>query len=148
MSRLIEKLKQYESSLTINEVIKKLENEEQDRIKIEEDEFKLVKELYKNVYLKRIDEKSIFGKKLEVFNILDVVKKSKTTDWENVYYVKATKISFSDRMVGIHDMNGEDANCSFSTKELSKMSQITENKYMEYLKEYNTITNRLKSLIK
>lgn len=148
MSRFLEKLKEYPSDLTLSELIVKLEEVNKEELDKEEKLFESIKLKYKNSYLKRFNDKSIFGKTLEVFNIIEITDKSRTTDWKFVYFVKGTRISFCKRDLYINDLKGNRVDETFTQKQLSEMTKISEIEYMEYLKEFNNITNRLKSLIK
>lgn len=148
MSRLIERLKEEDSSLTIGEFIKKIEVQEKERIVNENAEYQSVKEKYNNTYLKRIDDKSIFGRTLQVFYIIEIADKGKTTEYNNIYFIRGGKLTFNKRGINIFDMSGTSADEAFTEKQLSEMTKISEDDYMGYLNEYNSITNKLKSLIK
>lgn len=148
MSRILEALNKYDSSLTLAELIEKLETEQKEAIIKEEEDFHKIRHEYKNTYFKIIDEHSLFGDTLRVYYIEDIVNKAKNTDWEDMYYIKGTRISFSKRDVHLINKSGKDVNDSLSIKELKNMEEITSVEFYKYLDEYHKILEKLSNLLK
>jgi hypothetical protein len=146
--RLIEKLKQYEPSLTVEELIEKVENEYKEAIAEEEHDFHRIAEEFKGTYLRRIDKEALFGETLEVYYIKNITNKARTTDWKLTYYVEGDKIAFAARDLYTRKLSGKDVSDTFSEEELKGMEVISEKEYYQYVNEYDNISYLLKSLVK
>lgn len=143
----IQKLKKYNGSMTVGELIEKLENEQKEDREAKERSIKRVKEKFKSVYLKRTDNCPLFGETLEIYFIEDIVDTSITTNWELIYYIKGKKIQFSKRDISFRDISETMVSDTFSEKELNQMTRITKEEYDQYSNEYEQIKYMLKSLI-
>lgn len=143
---LVDRLKKYDPSLTVDQLIEQVEREQLELVEKEEYDFQTLAQEFKNVYLKRVD-KGLLGKQLEVYHIEKLTNKARTTSWSLIYYIKGTRIAFAERDLFIREYTGEDANNSFSEEELRGMEVISEEDYLAYLNEYEKIRYELKSLI-
>jgi hypothetical protein len=147
MSRLIQHLEKYDKDLTVQELIEKLESE-QDQIKQEEQaRFDSYRTKYKESYLKEIDEDSIFGKTLNVYYIMRLEGTGKNTDWETFYHISGNKLSFSPKDINFRGLNPQRVQDTFTEKQLDSMLVITKEEYKNYESKYYKITNELKNLI-
>ena len=61
MSRLLDKLKEYDESYTVADLIKELEKDENSAKEKETQEIEKVKSEFENTYLKYLDKKSLYG---------------------------------------------------------------------------------------
>lgn len=147
MSRLLEKLREYDDSVTVGQLITKLKEDqelaEQEDLELEN----YVKSKFENTYLKFIDDDSIYGKELNVIELKNFVRKERTTDWEFTYYFEGNRISVSDRSLYYIDFNPIRCGNSFSFKDLTNMSKITKEEYLKYKWEFEDIKKRLTNLL-
>lgn len=147
MSRLIKHLEKYDKNLTIQELIEKLESE-QDQIKKEEqariDSYRIK---YKESYLKEIDEDSIFGKTLNVYYIMRLEGTGKTTDYETFHHISGNKLSFSPKDINFRGLDPQRVRDTFTEKQLDSMQVITKEEYKNYESKYYQITKELKNII-
>lgn len=147
MSRILKKLKEYDNSVTVGELIQKLEQEEQISAEKELKEEENIKAKFENKYYKYLDEQSIFGVELEIYKFESLVRKERNTDWEFIYFFNGSKISFSERDVFMRDFNPDRSGNNFSAKDLEEMIEITEEQYNQYLEKYNRISDELKEIV-
>ena len=99
------------------------------------------------MYLKEIDEDSIFGRTLNVYHLKDLVREKKNDRWEFIYYFEVNIISFSKRDLNRRDFNPDRCGDSFSEKDLRQMKAITKEEYNKYGWEYEQIIKKLQHLI-
>lgn len=97
MSRILEYIAKYDESLTIAQLKKSIELEQLSALKRETEEVNNIIVNFTDVYLKEIDEDSIFGKTLNVYYLKDYVRSERCEDWSLTYYFDGTKISFSKK---------------------------------------------------
>ena len=148
MSRLIKHLEKYDKNLTVEDLIEKLQSE-QDKVKKEEQaRIDSYCTKYKECYLKEVDEDSIFGKTLNVYYIMRLEGAGKNEDFETFYYVSGNKLSFSPRDINFRGLNPQRVDNSFTEKELDSMQVITKEDYKQYELKYYQVTNELKNIIK
>ena len=147
MSRILEYIAKYDESLTIAQLKKSIELEQLSALKRETEEVNNIIVDFTDVYLKEIDEDSIFGKTLNIYYIKDFVKKERTDRWDLIYYFEGTKISFSKRDVSKRAFNPDLCGDSFNEKELRQMKIITKEEYNKYNWEYEGIIKKLNHLI-
>lgn len=147
MSRLLEKLKEYDDSVTIGQLITKLKEEqelaEQEDLELED----FVKSKFENTYSKVVDGDSLYGKELNIIELKSFVRKERTTDWDFIYYFEGSRMSLSDRSLYHNNFDPNRCGNSFSLTELKEMTKISEIEYLEYKKEFEIIKNRLKKLL-
>ncbi len=146
--RLLEALKKYDPTLTLSELIATVEREHLEAIEKEELDFHKLAGEFKDVYLKRIDKKALFGETLEVYHIEKITNMARTSSWSKIYYIKGTRIAFAERDLYLREYTGESSDSSFSEEDLRDMEVITAKEYYQYLNEYEKIRYELKSLIK
>lgn len=148
MSRLIQHLEKYDKTLTVQELIEKLQFK-QDQIKQkEQDVIDSYRTKYKESYLKEIDEDSIFGKTLNVYYIMRLEGTGKNEDWETFYHISGNKLSFSPRDINFRGIDPQRVDNTFTGKELDSMQVITKEEYKQYELKYYQITKELKNIIK
>lgn len=145
--RILEHLKKYESSLTVAQLIEKIEADMLAEKTNEEAKFKEIKQKFKNVYLKEIDNDTIFGKTLKIYHVERIASKERNTDWEFIYNIRGSELCFAKRDLYIVEYNGKGRDESFTEKELNEMEIISEEEYLTYLKQYNEITDKLLTII-
>lgn len=148
MSRLIKHLEKYDKNLTVEDLIEKLQSEQDKVEKEEQARINNYRTKYRECYLKEIDEDSIFGKTLNVYYIMRLEGTDKNTDWETLYHISGNKLSFSPRDINFRGLNPQRVEDTFTEKELDSMKAITKEDYKQYELKYYQIANELKNIIK
>ncbi len=143
----VESLKNVNPNMTIGEFVLNIENKNKEK----EDKDALIRKTvidhYTGKYIKIYEENGIFGESLKIYKI-DLIKSvGYNTDYNELYGITGTKISFSKRDLAKYEIKGECGN-SFSYADLQQATIIQYEQYIEYLDQYNTITTTLKQLIK
>ena len=147
--RILDKLKTYDSSMTVDEVIKDIETKQINFEKLDEEMFTKLKDDFNDSYLVRTNNERLFGKTLEVYYIEKIIGKERTTDWEWIYRFIGRRISFSVRDLVIVDITEKDSfGSKFNITELREMKKITKEEFDTYVGKYKSITNELKELLK
>jgi hypothetical protein len=147
MSRILEIIAKYDENLTIAQLKQAIELDKRIADQKEIDDLNQLKEEFANTYLKIIDEENMFGKTLNVYHIKEIVRTERCTDWSLVYYVKGSKISFSEREAYSRAFKPNTTHDSFSEEELKEMTKITEQEYDEYMHQYSRIKTMLTEII-
>ena len=147
MSRLLDKLKEYDESYTVADLIKELEEDENSAKEKEKQEIEKVKSEFENTYLKYLDKKSLYGIELIIVELKNFVRKERTTDWSLTYYFEGSEMSFSKRSFYYNTFNPKNCSNSFSAEKLREMKKITKEEYEEYRKAYLNLETDLIHLI-
>jgi hypothetical protein len=145
--RIIEQLSKYDENLTLNKVKALILEEQQKENQKEENEFQEIKNKFNNTYLKIINNDGLFGKTVEIYQIEEIIRRERTTDWTFVYYFKGNKISFSKQNINFINIKGNKTHWSFSKEELEKAENIIELEYNLYLKQYQKLEDELKNIL-
>lgn len=144
--RIIEQLSKYNDNLTLSQVKSLILEEHQKEKQREERGFQEIKNKFNNTYIKRIND-GLLGKTIEIFQIKEIIRRERTTDWDWSYYFKGNKIVFSKRDINYININGNLTHWTFSKEELDNAEIISESQYISYLKQYKEIEEKLKNLI-
>ena len=147
MSRILDYIAKYDENLTIAQLKKAIKAQEELKEKKETEEIERVKNTYQNKYLMHLEDDGIFGKTLSVYSFRNLVRKERNTDWTFIYYFEGEIISFSLLFFNHRVFNTDRSDNSFSEKDLNKMQFINEEKFKQYLYEYNKINKKLNNLI-
>ena len=147
MSRILEIIAKYDQNLTIAQLREAIENDRRIAEQKEVDDFNQIKKEFANTYLKVIDKERLFGKTLNVYHIKEVTRTERCTDWSLVYYVKGSKLSFSERDIFYRTFKPNTTYDSFSKDDLKEMTKITKEEYDEYMKQYSVITAMLTEIV-
>ena len=147
MSRLLNKLKEYDESYTVADLIKELEKDENSAKEKEAQEIEKVKYEFENTYLKYLDKKSLYGTELIVLELKNFVRKERTTDWNFTYYFEGSEMSFSKRSFYCNTFNPKNCYSSFSAEKLRGMEKITKEEYEKYRTAYLNLEADLIHLI-
>lgn len=147
MSRILKKLKEYDDSFTLGQLISKLEQEEISAKQIETEKINKVKEDFKDVYLKRIYDCNLFGKTLEIYHIEEITDSTMCTDYSLSYFVSGTKIAFSSQDINFRKLKENNTLDTISEKDLREMKIISRDEYYYYKTSYNEIRRQLDNLI-
>jgi hypothetical protein len=147
MSRILEIIAKYDQNLTIAQLREAIENDRRIAEQKEVDDFNQIKKEFANTYLKVIDKERLFGKTLNVYHIKEVTRTERCTDWSLVYYVKGSKLSFSERDIFYRTFKPDTTHDSFSKDDLKEMTKITKEEYDEYMKQYSVITAMLTEIV-
>lgn len=147
MDRLLKLLEEHDKDLTIGELTSKLKTEQIKKEQNKLDTINLYRNKYKDVYLREVDEDSIFGRTVNVYYIMRLEGTGMTDMWETFYHVSGNKLSFSPRNINFRGIDPQRADHAFTGKELDSMCVITKKEYNAYLKKYNKIAEELKSII-
>lgn len=145
--RIIEQLSKYDDNLTLSKVKTLILEEQQKEKQKEEDEFQEIKDKFNNTYLKVIDNDGLFGKTVKIYQIQEIIRRERTTDWNFIYYFKGNKISFSKRDINFIKIKGNTTHWSFSKQELEDAEIINNSQYNLYLNQYQEIENNLKNIL-
>ena len=144
MNRKLDFLSKYDENLTIAQLKQAVVEEERKSAEKEQQEIQEVKDGFQKRYFKYLDEDSIFGgRELNIFKFKTLKSFEKSMDWEFIYYFNGNKISFSDRELYLIDAS----HLPFTAEKLRKMTEITKEKYNQYLWNYTMITTELKSIV-
>jgi hypothetical protein len=139
-------LKNMKPDMTIGELVNSIEKKNKEQ----EDKNALIRKTvidnYTGKYIKIHEENGIFGESLEIYKIDSIKSVGYDTDYNELYGIKGTKISFSKRDLSMYKVKGECSD-SFSYANLQQATLIQYENYVEYLDEYNKITTTLKNLI-
>lgn len=146
MSRILKELREYDDSVTVGQLISKLEQEEISAKQIETEKINKVKEDFKDIYLKRIYDCDLFGEILQVFHIEEIVDTGKDTSYETFYYFKGSKISFEYNGINFQEIDGDDVYHSFSEEDLRQMTPLTKEEYEYYKSKFESIREQLKNI--
>lgn len=147
MSRILEAIAKYDENLTIAQLKKAIEANKRIADQKEIDDLNQIKEEFANTYLKIIDSESMFGKTLNIYHIEKIVRTERCSDWSLYYYVKGSKLSFSERDTYCRTLNPKKDRFGFSKEELREMTKITKQEYDEYMHQYSTIKTMLTEII-
>jgi hypothetical protein len=145
MNRFIEKLRSYPSDLTLEQLIIKVDLDESLATKREENTIERVKEEFKDTYFKSGDT-SIFGKGIEVLHIVEIMSSERTTDWDLIYNIKGTRLTFSPSYLSKEELKGDGVRFLKTEDDLRKRMEITKAEYQVYLNKYESITEQLKNI--
>ena len=145
--RILEQLSKYDENLTLFKVKALILEEQQKEKQKEKNEFQEIKDKFNNTYLKIINNDRLFGKTVEIYQIEEIIRRERTTDWSFVYYFKGNKISFSKQDINFIKIKGNKTHWSFSKEELEQAEIITEYQYNLYLKQYQEIENKLYNIL-
>lgn len=147
MNRILNLIAKYDESLTIAQLKKAIESDKRIADQKEIDDLNQIKEEFANTYLKVIDEESMFGKTLNIYHIKEITRTERCSDWSLFYYVKGTKISFSERDVYCRTLKPKKDRYGFSEEELREMTKITKEEYNEYTNQYSAIKTMLTNIV-
>jgi hypothetical protein len=144
MKRYID-FKDYDENLTVKQLKEAIiQEDEVTRLK-ENKERQLIVDKFENKYFKFIEDCSLFGKTLHVVNFKGFVRSARTESWEFIYYFEGTKTSFSRRDINHRDFQPNRAGEAFS-KNLDKVTFISEEEYNTYVQEYQNIKSKLENI--
>ena len=146
--RILQRLKEYDGSITVNELIEQIENEQTLKDIKRQQEAERVKNNFEGVYLKRFIQCPMFGRTLKVYHIKKIGDNELTTDWELIYHVEGNKISFSKRDITYRKLSSDSSLDTFSEQDLNEMTKITGEEYNLYMNQYQQIESKLEKLIR
>lgn len=147
MSRILDYIAKYDENLTIAQLKKAIELEKISEKEVELEEINRVISSFTDVYVKEIDEESVFGRTLNVYHLKGLVRNIKTVDFTLVYYFDGNVISFSGKDINYRIFDGSRSYDNFSYKDLRQMQFITKEEYDKYGWEYKQIIKKLQHLI-
>jgi hypothetical protein len=147
MSRILDFIAKYDEKLTIAQLREAIESDKRTADQKEINDLNEIKQEFANTYLKLIDEDSLFGKTLNVYHIEGIIRSARCTDWSLVYYIKGSKISFSERETYARAIKPKTNFDSFSKEELKEMTKITKQEYDEYVNQYSVIKSMLTEIV-
>lgn len=139
-------LRDMQPDMTIGELIASVDKKNKEKEDKDAHIRKIISEHYTGKYIKMYDGTGIFGESLEIYKIDSIKSVGYDTDYNELYGITGTKISFSKRDVAKFDVKGEISN-SFSYADLQQATVIQYERYVDYLDEYNKITTTLKKLL-
>lgn len=140
------KLKEMKPDMTIGELIYNIEKKNKEQ---EAENLLLVEtviEQYTGKYLKIYEPNGVFGENLEIYKIDSIKSIGYDADFNRLFGIIGTKISFSNRDLVMFEIHAECGN-SFSYKQLQEGELIEFIDYTFYKIKYTEITNTLKNII-
>jgi hypothetical protein len=147
MNRLLKYLEQQDKQLTVGDLIEQInQKQELDKQKEIESTQKCI-DKYKNCYLKRKRDCTLFGKTLDIYYIKKIEARSKDIYMNTLYNLYGKKISFSEGYVNITNINTPALEASFNEDELNKMEMISQIDYKLYLKKCKSIIKESKDIL-
>lgn len=147
MSRILDYIAKYDENLTIAQLKKAIELEQVEVKEREIENTSCIKLDFTDVYLKEVDDDSLFGIKLNIYHLKNYIRNEKTIDYTLVYYFDGNVISFSGKDFNYRIFDGSRSYDSFSEKDLRQMQFITKEEYDKYGWEYEQIIKKLQHLI-
>lgn len=135
-------------NMTLTDLIEKYNKELDDEQKIQDKNDAKVANKYENKYLKIFPE-DIFGKELKVIHITKLTPDGYDTDYNRLYEISGTYISFCDTgRVYSNTFENDTQSSTFSEAELEQYTFISKKEYDAYMEEYNTMGCSLKRILK
>lgn len=139
-------LKDMKHDMTIGELVTSIEQQNKEKEAKDAIIRQTVIDHYTGKYIKIYDSEGIFGESLEIYKIDSIKSVGYDTDYNELYGITGTKLSFTNRDVAKYNTKGECSH-SFSYKNLQQATVIQYERYVDYLDEYNRITTILKKLL-
>ena len=139
-------LKDMKPDMTIGELVTSIEQQNKEKEAKDAIIRQTVIDHYTGKYIKIYDSEGIFGESLEIYKIDSIKSVGYDTDYNELYGITGTKLSFTNRDVAKYNIKG-DCSDSFSYKNLQQATVIQYEHYVDYLDEYNRITTILKKIL-
>lgn len=138
-----------DENMTVKDLIERVSNniKKYEANILEEDNVFIKK--YTNVYLKCVDDDSVFGtKELTVMYIKSVKPESYTDTWDRTYAFEGDIYNFNNTMgVNHREFKPGHVNSSYTASKLKDYTVISEAEYLDYVAQYNQIYNALQNVI-
>jgi hypothetical protein len=147
MSRILNFLAKYDDTLTIHQLKEAIKAGEISAEKIETEKINKIKQEFQNTYLKVIDEDCLFGMSLHVYEIKELIRTERDTEWDIIYYFSGNKITFNEKNIFYNVFNPERCGDSLNESELRNMVVITKEEYNKYKNKHISISQELYNLI-
>ena len=147
MSRILDYIANYDDNLTIAQLKEAIKLKQIEVKEKEIEEIERVKNTFSNVFVKELEDDTVFGKTLNIYKIENFVREERTQEWDFIYYFKGDKISFSERNLSKRIFNPNRCGDSFTEKRLNKMIVISKEEYLKYEWEYEQLIKKLTYLI-
>lgn len=147
MSRILDYIANYDDNLTIAQLKEAIKLKQIEVKEKETEEIERVKNTFSNVFVKELEDDTVFGKTLNIYKIKNFVREERTQEWDFIYYFKGDKISFSERNLSKRIFNPNRCGDSFTEKRLNKMIVISKEEYLKYEWEYEQLIKKLTYLI-
>jgi len=120
-----------------------LDEEKSKQDKIE----KAVCDKYVGKFIKKFDEKGLFGKiEVEYIRIDEIKPGSMTTEWNRCYDIKGEVVNFAGHFHGMRNMEPGHASDSMTESQLNSCEIITEDQYNEAVKKHAEIEKIIKQM--
>jgi hypothetical protein len=146
MLRLLNSFTGLSDSYSIAELKQYLANEIKDEENARKEKDEEIIEKYNGVYLKKIDENSIFGQELELIYISKITSDSYTDRGNRTFELGGTRLSFSPMNVYKSEFKEGDVYSLFTEQELEEYEIITSEEYVEYEAKLKEFQNLIKSV--
>lgn len=152
IGELLRSFEKHADDAMLNMPLKKLiekYNSELDDEQKKQDEYDIkVANKYENKYLKIFPE-DVFGKELKVINITKLTPDGYDIDYNRLYEMSGTYISFCDSgRVYSNTCENDIHSSTISDAELEQYKFISKDEYDAYMEEYNTINSALKRILR
>jgi hypothetical protein len=145
--RVLKFLQEQDAQLTVGELVQKIKADQAKAELKDQDKINSYRTKYKESYLKKIDEDSIFGKTINIYYIMRLEGTGKNTDWKTFYHVSGNKISFSSQNINFRGLDPQRVDDSFTAEKLDSMQVITKDEYLKYHEQYFQIQESLNKII-
>lgn len=144
---LLDYLRKLDGSLSIGDLINKIEKEERDGKKELEKADKALIKRYTNVYLKKFDEETIFGPRLVLIKVDEMKSAGYNTDYKRLYSISGEQTSISERNTYSKSMDPGNVDNHFSLEKLGKFKIITKEEYKKFIEKVYLIQYQTQNLI-
>lgn len=150
-NRLLELLKQAPEdirSLTVEELIDRLQVEVNAQKKERDDADKAICEKFNGTYIKFSDPDGLFGEEMTYMSIESIKPGTYTTDWERVFFIEGTRIFFSNGFTGARPIKPSDAGDSMEEYRLNDATIITKKEFDEALAQCEQVNSLIDKMRK
>ena len=134
-------------NMSLTDLIEKYNSELDDEQKKQDENDIKVANKYENKYLKIFPE-DIFGKELKVIHITKLTPDGYDTDYNRIYEMSGTYISFCDTGRVYSNTYENDTQSTISVSELEQYTFISKDEYDAYMEEYSTINCSLQRILR
>jgi len=108
-------------------------------------EDKLVGE-FKDIYVKKYSDDSMFGKELEVFHVRKILPYCYNTDYKRMYNIKGMRLSFNSIKANLRELTSDASNLMSET-DLRACTVITKELYDGYVEAYKQMQKQYDDIV-
>lgn len=140
--RILNILEKYDPTMSVAELMEKIKNDEAEKEAAIIAEDNAIFKKYKGAYLKRFHTSPFWGKTFEVIHIERIEFETYTTEWNRLYEVKGTMLSFSRTNIGKQNDCGK-----FLLQDFESFEKIERSEFNIWKERWNAIQKTLADII-